>query len=221
MAPAWVVIFGTVSAMITAVGLFIAGAFAYFKFIKGRTFRPRCFIDIEPQLVKVGETRALRVSATVRNESQIALLILSDVQQQLLVSQADHAIWEQACKCQQPIRWEDSGIPLIEWNLGVPERDALDQPKELQDSLWWRRLSRGWLLRHLDGDKLEPGEQWARSSLVPVEPGSVAYLVCVQINACRHVAVRHVIWHRRRCCNPDSPYFTWEREIYVFPEGER
>lgn len=228
--PAWVAVLGTASAMITAVGIIIAGIFAYFKLVKGRTLHPRFLIDIDPRLVEAGEGRALRISVTARNEGQTALLVLSDVQQQLLVSQADNRIWRQACECGQPVRWEESEFPLIEWNLAYPEREALDrlldelkeaQAEEEHDTPWWRQLNRAELLKQLDGDKLEPGEQWARSTLVPVESDSVAYLVCVQVKACRHVAVRHVIRHRRRCCDTKSSHLTWQREIYVLPGGKR
>ena len=102
---------GTVSAIITAVGVIIAGGFAYFKFIKGRTFRPRCSIDIDPQLMEIGESRALQVSVTVRNEGLVALLFPSDIPQSLFVGQADSAIWKQACERRRRVAWERSRIP--------------------------------------------------------------------------------------------------------------
>jgi hypothetical protein len=269
-APSWVAIFGTASAIITAIGLIIAGSFAYFKFVKGRTLHPRCSIDIDPQVVGVGKTHALRVSVTARNEGQTALLVLSDVQQQLLVSQADSIVWQRACDCRQPVRWEESGLPLIEWDLAVPEREALEahledlkareaqagdaqagdaqareaqareaqareaqareaqareaQARRKRRPQWWRLkwwlLWRAEMLEHLEGDKLEPGEQWTRSTLVPVKSDSVAYLVCTQIKACRHVAVRHVRAHQRNCCDPESPHLSWKREVYVLPGGK-
>lgn len=244
-APPWVAVFGTASAIITAIGVTIAGAFAYFKFVKGRTLHPRCSIDIDPQFVGVGKTHALRISVTARNEGQTALLVLSDVQQQLLVSQADSIVWQRACDCRQRVRWEESGLPLIEWNLAVPDREALEAHLEIlkareaqareaeareaqvrtkRRAQWWRlkwwRLWRAEMLDHLDGDKLEPGEQWARSTLVPVKSDSVAYLVCAQIRACRHVAVRHVRAHQRNCCDSESPHLSWKREVYVLPGGK-
>jgi hypothetical protein len=97
-APGWVATSGTVSAIITAVGVIIAGGFAYFKFIKGRTFRPRCSIDIDPELITIGESRALQVSVTVRNEGLVALLFPSNIPQRLFVGQADSAIWKRACE---------------------------------------------------------------------------------------------------------------------------
>jgi hypothetical protein len=227
MAPTWVAISGTVSAIITATGVLIAGGFAYFKFIKGRTFRPRCSIEIEPQLKEIGESRALQISVTVRNEGLVALLFPSDIPQRLFVGQADSAMWEQACKRGRRVVWERSSIPKGRYNLAVPEGNSLElpitkdkqDPKDNQDLPWWRRLSRHWLLRHLRGDKLEPGEQWVRSILVPVSPDGVAYLLRARVSACRHLAVRHVIWHRRRCCKKKSTALTWLRDVYLLPTG--
>ena len=83
--PSWVAVSGTVSAIITATGVIIAGSFAYFKFVKGRIFHARCFIDMDCQLVELVKGRMLQVSVTLRNESQIALLFLSEASQILII----------------------------------------------------------------------------------------------------------------------------------------
>ena len=228
--------------MITAAGVLIAGAFAYFKFIKGRTLHPRCSIAIDSQLVTIRGSRGLRVSVTARNEGQVALLVLYNAPQRLLISQADSTVWKQACERRQAVQWEESEIQLTKCGLAISEGELLDPPDEVQepqDPPWWRWLSRRWLLQLLDGDKLEPGEQWARSALVPVEPDSVAYLLRTEVSACRHVALRHVISHRLRCCNTKdeedeedeedkkdkkdskSSYLTWSREVYVLAEESK
>ncbi len=225
-APAWVAISGTLSAIITATGVIIAGGFAYFKFIKGRTFRPRCSLDIGAQLTKIGESRALQVSITVRNEGLVALLFPSNIPQRLFVGQADSAMWKQASDRQRRVVWERSSIPKGRYNLAVPEGNILELPtmKENQETIkqnppWWRRLSRRWMLRELRGDKLEPGELWVRTILIPVSSDSVAYLVRARVSACRHLGVRHVIWHRRRCLKTKTAGMTWLRDIYLLPAG--
>jgi hypothetical protein len=223
IAPPWIAIFGTISALITAIGVILAGAFAYFKFVKGRTLHPRCSIAIDSKIVKIEGARALQISVIAQNEGQIALLLLSDAPQRLIVVQADSTVWEQACNHKRPVQWEKSAIKPTYCGLAIPEGELVDPPKQeegLQHPRWWRWLSRRWLLELLDGDKLEPGEQWARSALVPVAPNSVAYLLRIEINACRHVAVRHVIRHRRRCCNTRSSHLTWSREVYAMSDGE-
>lgn len=177
------------------------------------------------QPIELAGTLALRVSVIVRNDSQVALLFLSDVPQKLLVGQADITAWRRARERGQPVRWED--IEPIRWGLNVPEGEILDPPQGTAHRPWWRRRpSRGWLLDHLSGEKLEPGEQWARSALIPVPTDNVAYLLRAEICACRHVAVRHILWHRVYCSNNEEPRLTWSREIYAFPRefdnnGER
>lgn len=216
--PPWVAVSGTVSAIITATGVLIAGAFANFKFIKGRIFHPRCLIDMDCQLVELEKARMLRVSISLRNESQIALLFLSEARQTLVIGAANTAAWRRAYKKQQPVRWEDTE-PIL-WGLDVAEGEILTPPRQAPDSSRWRWLTRGWLLQYLSGEKLEPGEQWVRSALVPVAPDSVAFLLRAEVGACRHVALRHVPRHRsycRKACEAGTPPLTWWREIYVLP----
>ena len=94
--------------MIAAIGVVFAGAFAYFKFVKGRIFHPRCSIDMDCQLVELAEGPMLRVSITLRNDGQIALLFLSEAQQTLVIGEANSAAWRLACKARQSVRWEDT-----------------------------------------------------------------------------------------------------------------
>jgi hypothetical protein len=216
--PSWVAVSGTVSAIITATGVIIAGSFAYFKFVKGRIFHARTFIDMDCQFVELAKDRMLRVSVTLRNESQIALLFLSEASQVLIIGEADRTIWRQACERRQPVRWEDTE-PIL-WSLDAPEGQILRPPRQVQKRSWWRRLTRGWLLRYLSGEKVEPGEQWTRSTLVPVASGSVAFLLRAEVSACKHVAARHVVRHMlycRKASKKGSPPLTWWREVYVFP----
>lgn len=217
--PQWVTVFGSVSSIITAVGVIVAGAFTYFKFIKGRTFRPKCSIDIRPQLVTVGGAPEVRVLTAVRNEGHIALLFPPAFPQQLLLGQADSAICERSCKHSQPIRWEDCKVPVIKWPLAVPDGIALDHSRERRRPRpWWQRPTRHSMLGLLVGERLEPGEQWLRSVLIPLSPNILAYLLRVEVNACRHVAARHIIWHHLFCCRTGSARLNWSNEIYVLPE---
>lgn len=222
VAPTWIAITGTVSSIITAVGVIIAGVFAFFKFSKGRTFHPKCTIQINPKLIDVEGTRALHVSVTVRNDGLVALLFPDDIDQLLFVGQADSIIWREACENQWPVVWEKSAIPKIEYDLAVPDGNSLELAtrEEGRDPPWWRWLSRAWLLHYLSGETLEPGEQWVRSTLVPISSESVAYLLRARISACRHVGIRHVMRHRRRCCGKHSPSIIWLRDAYLWPTGE-
>jgi hypothetical protein len=221
-APTWIAISGTVSSIITALGVIIAGIFAFFKFSKGRTFHPKCSIQIDPQLIEIGESRALHVSVTVRNDGLTALLFPDETDQLLLVGQADGTIWRQACERQWPVVWEESAIPKIEYSLAVPDGNSLELATmgKSQDPPRWRWLSRAWLLHYLSGETLEPGEQWVRSTLVPVSSKGVAYLLRARVSACRHVGIRHVLRHRHRCCQNDSPSIFWLRDVFLLPTGK-
>jgi hypothetical protein len=157
------------------------------------------------------ENRALQISVTVRNESQIALFFpYRNNPQPLRIGQANAVMWKQACKRRSTIFWE-KGIPQqIEVSLAIPEGVVLDP-------------STGGTGSENDpdllGDRLEPGEQWARSALVPVARDCVAYLLLVKVGACRHVAPRQAAAHKRNCCGESqSPNLGWRREIYVLPE---
>lgn len=225
-APTWVAVIGTVSAIITATGVIIAGVFAYFKFSKGRTFHPRCFIDINSKLTEIGGNRALQVTVTVRNDGLIALLFPSDIPQRLIVGQADSVIWDKACERMWPVVWEKSSIRKGQYNLAVPEGNSLEvrTTTEIQLPSWWQWLSPRWLRQHLRGylrgETLEPGELWVRSTLVPVSSEGVAYLLRARICACRHVGVRHVLRHQRRCYKMQAPEMIWIRDVYLMPGSD-
>ena len=166
------------------------------------------------------------VTIKAQNEGQVALRFLPTAPQRLLVSQADNAIWRDACDLGGPISWESSSLPLARAGLAAPEGELLDPPegtKDLIDLTWRQRwLTRRGLLLLLDGEKLEPGEQWARSALLKVERDSLIYLLRAEISACKHVALRHLIWHLWRCRGTKSSYKTWSREIYILAkEGHK
>ena len=236
-APGWASLFGTVAAMVTAAGVVIGGIFAYFKFSKGRTFRARISLRIDPKLTEIGGSPALQVSVTVRNEGLIALLFPSDLAQRLYIGQADSAIWNRACGRQRQVRWENSSIQMRRYNLAVHEGDCLKPPTigKAQNppephnpefsttrggrNPWWQRLSRGQLLQDLSGDILEPGEEWIRCTLVPVSSEGVAYLLRAEISACRHVAVRHVRSHRRHCLKNKEVGQPFVRDVILSAKG--
>lgn len=220
-APAWVATFGTISQIITAIGVIIAGTFAFFKFSKGRTFHPRCSICIEPELMEIEGFRALKVFVTIRNDGLVALLYPKiKVPQRLFVGQADRTTWQQSCERGWPVVWQDN--KKSQYSLAVADGNSLEPSptkKQKQTEPWWRWLSRRWLLQQLRGDIFEPGEQLVRSIVVPISSEGLVYLLRVRVSTCRHVGVRHVLWHRLRCCKRKSTGTTWSRDVYVFPRS--
>jgi hypothetical protein len=163
------------------------------------------------KLKELAGARGLWVSVILRNEGNVPLLLPYDREQLLYVSQANAALWWKACETGHPVYWEASTIKLIKYALTLPEGQVIDTPMTVKPRLTISQHS------YLSGYRLQPGEQWERSTLIPVSPDSVAYLLRVQISACRHVALWHVVWHRLYCI-VRPPRFTWFRESHVFAE---
>jgi len=203
--------------MVTAAAVIVGGTLAYFNFLKGRT-HPRCSIDMNCKLKELAGAPGLWVSVIVQNEGNAPLLIPYDVEQLLYVSQANAALWWLACERGHQIHWEESTIKPIRFALSIPEGEVL-RALEAPDTSATRKprltISK---YRYLFGERLEPGEQWERSTLIPVSPDSVAYLLRVRIIACRHVAPWHVVWHRLYC---RPPRYSWIRDIHIFTEEHR
>ena len=218
--PAWVSVTGTISAMVTAAAVLVGGTIAYFNFLRNR-LSPRCLIDMNCELRELAGARGLWVSVIFQNVGTTPVLISSDFPQVLQVSQANAALWWLACERGRPVYWEESTIKPIQWELSVPE-GAIFEALEIHDNSTTRKPRRtiSWY-GGPSGAVLEPGDQWERSPLIPVAPNSVAYLLRVQISACRHVASWHVGWHRRYCLRTPSRRRTWWREIHVFREEHR
>lgn len=64
VAKAWAEI---VRALVTALALIIGGIWAYYKFIKGRIYRPRLEISISPEWRALEEGHVLQVTVAVKN----------------------------------------------------------------------------------------------------------------------------------------------------------
>jgi hypothetical protein len=67
---------GVVGTSATTVALVVGGLWAYFRFIKGRTYRPRLEVGMSGQWRHIGEKYLLHARITVRNigGSKVSLL---------------------------------------------------------------------------------------------------------------------------------------------------
>jgi hypothetical protein len=65
-----------IGTLITAAAVIIGGIWAYFKFVKGRTFRPRLEVNMSGQWVNVDEKQLLQARIRVKNigASKVTLL---------------------------------------------------------------------------------------------------------------------------------------------------
>jgi hypothetical protein len=67
VATDWTETAKAIAALVQAAAIVVGGIWAYFKFVRGRTFAPRCEIDLQTTLVTNGAQHALRVEASLRN----------------------------------------------------------------------------------------------------------------------------------------------------------
>lgn len=58
---------GGIQSLVTATGVVVGGSWAYFKFVRGRTYRPRLSVELACQWRKVDETDLLHVRVRVTN----------------------------------------------------------------------------------------------------------------------------------------------------------
>src|SRR5208283_1329773 len=81
-AAAWI---SAATSLVTALGVIGAGAFAYFKFFRGRLFQPRVRLELKASKLNIGQGAAMRVDVTIDNVGQTALMFDDEYMQQLLV----------------------------------------------------------------------------------------------------------------------------------------
>lgn len=63
----WTDTAGGIDHLAGALAILVGGLWAYFKFIRGRTFARRAAVDLAPTLVTAGGTRSIKVTVTLRN----------------------------------------------------------------------------------------------------------------------------------------------------------
>ena len=83
-------------ASVTALVAVSGGVFAYFKFARGRIFKPRCLLSLAASTLRVGGASALRVDIAIKNDGQSALLLDPRYTQRLDVFTANAAVWDDA-----------------------------------------------------------------------------------------------------------------------------
>ncbi|OBJ56517.1 hypothetical protein A9W95_13455 [Mycobacterium sp. 1423905.2] len=66
---------GGIQSLVTAAGVVVGGCWAYFKFVRGRTYRPRLAVDLSGQWRRLNDTDVLHVRVRVTNigASMVAL----------------------------------------------------------------------------------------------------------------------------------------------------
>jgi hypothetical protein len=149
-----------VQSIVQAGALIIGGGWAYAKFVRGRTFYPRCSMKLDVAYRPVGFSPAFRIDIEVRNSGQGAVVLASDLVQRLIVTGIDETIWQDAITHKTDPIWSEGEQPVVVDILleeGFPVGD-------------W---------------SLEPNEALTRSVLVPVEKSHCAFRADLQIQGRR------------------------------------
>lgn len=76
-APQWTEVAKGAAAIAQVAALIVGGIWAYFKFIRGRTFSQRLELEVEASLLESGGIKMLRVKISMRNTG-LSVLKLSD-----------------------------------------------------------------------------------------------------------------------------------------------
>jgi hypothetical protein len=206
--PLWSQTVGTVSQIITAVGILTGGAFAYFKLLKGRAFRPRGELTIEPQIINLGGGLALHISVNILNSGQVSLLFTPEGHHRIYLSQIKASVWGDACDHLSLVAWEEYadnrpiGIALDEgraleqcYQDEDPQSDADEAPKRIGGI-----LAEKWGIDSFIGcQKVAPGESWMREVMIPIKRDTTACLIRVSATPCTHVTTWSAPIHKRRC----------------------
>jgi hypothetical protein len=162
-----------------ALAVVVAGGFAYFKFIRGRTFRPRTTIELAGHLVAVGDGLAAHVSVSIQNAGASRLVLSGDHVQLLEVHGADAYVWNDAVA-------SNDGVVL--WSEGS---------ERLVDLLSFEG-------RKVGGWPLEPGEHFFRELLVPLRFAEHAYRIRVTFRSDPDRRGRLSTWQRELIVMADA-----------------
>ncbi len=153
-------------ALVQSVAILIGGMWAYGKFVRGRTYHPRCTLSLEVAYRPVNESAAFRVDVTVLNSSLSAIVLPADLVQRLTIRAVDKYGWAEAVQSKTDPLWDD-----------------LDE-----EAITVEMLSNS--ARSFGDWRLEPAEPWHRSFLVPVPASGEAFQAEVLIQGRRYSRFR-------------------------------
>jgi hypothetical protein len=102
-----------VAALVQIVAIVVGGGWAYYKFIRGRTFKPRAEIDLDASLVEADGHRALSVTVAFRN---VGLIYIPFIPPPPTEPIRMVSIWTAVASQEvgAGLVWEASSPPLVE-----------------------------------------------------------------------------------------------------------
>lgn len=140
--PLWQSIPASISSILAGAAVVIGGAFAYIRFVRGRVLRASCEPEVEATEITLPDsTRALAVTAIIKNNGSLRLVFPEGCNQTLTISRADSALWSDACQYGEVL-----------WTSGTCHEEDLLTVEGIKDLTI----------------KLEPGERIRRHLLIPV-----------------------------------------------------
>jgi hypothetical protein len=142
--PSWTDIASSMASAVTAIGVVIAGAFAYLRYARGRVSHARCEASLSAELVDLEPSSGLLVHTRMTNAGTLQLEFSQDCLASLTITSAGAALWEDAA---------NRGEPL--WSAGVHREQDLFTVEGVRES----------------PETLEPGEALQRATLIPLPPG--------------------------------------------------
>lgn len=207
---AWI---SAATSLVTALGVVLGGAFAYFKFFRGRLFEPRVDLEVKAGKLNLAEGLAMRVDVTIKNIGQTVLMFADEYLQQLLVVGLEYPRFTTACEDTEPVRWADP--------IWVFEQDVLADEGSFFALRQYRIAPKNPLKSVMKdaGEPLEAGVALRRSILVPLPEDHDCFLVIVRVNACSHYGgLSH---HQHEMCKTGQrPPVLWEARQVVHLGGE-
>lgn len=224
----WPTVVAATSATVTAMVAVAAAIAGYFRFLRGRTFKPALHLELSGTLVQLAHRSALEIEMHVRNSGQIGVVLDPCFNQSLAVFIADEVVWNDATTHDSGVvLWYDGTAPhrqlpalrddglatfevppfaLSETRRGKPESTG---PAPFDDDVRW--------LERRDTYVLEPGEQEHASVLVPVAAAR-AYLLQLTVHACSH-AGWFGQWRHGRCRSGRATPDSWQTRAIVCRSG--
>ena len=172
--PLWDDIVTVVNDCIRTAAILIAGAVGYVRFVRGRVLHSNLAPAIDSEIVRIGNGRAMKVTATIENSGSYLMTFPLTCSQLVRLECVDTAIWKNAA-ADNKLRW--SKATIRETNLLQVEDPSLAAGEFVT----------------LADEKLEPDEQYTQCRLIPIPAGNwVAYRVTLEVSSCPRM-----IWRTR------------------------
>ena len=159
-------------AVAQALAIGVGGAWIYFKFIRGRTFAPRAELDIDAELLVIGDKEVIRAKVTLKNAG-LSKLPLRDRSKVVRLSATPISSWSP----QTNFAWQKLMMTEIFEDHGWVEAqetitDAILLPVDSSDGPWlaFRAQASVWAERPVGRSS---GMRWLSNAILPARVSQV------------------------------------------------